>query len=245
VFPAHPGLESARRSPGAVQAVVGRFLAPSPYVPLVSMLAAALYALITIILIYYFFEKTQCPEILFVALFVLSFSFEGMRIMTPLKAVREIPALYLVMASRFMLFGRYFGIFSLFAASVCAAGLEIQKQQNIIGIITMVALIIAMRVPVDTLSWDSSFSMINGYRSMFMMVDTGVLLITMVSFFISAYSRGDREYIFIGVGSLMVFAGRNILLSADTWVSPLPGALFPALGPWFICTHLHKVYLWL
>jgi hypothetical protein len=244
-FPAYPELESARRSTGVVQTIVGRFLAPSPYVPMVSMLAAALYAFITIILIYYFFEKTQCPEILFVAFFVLSFSFEGMRIMTPLKTVREIPALYLAIASRCMLFGRYFGIFSLFAASVCAAGLEIQKQQNIIGVIVMVTLIIALRVPIDTLSWDSSFSMINGYRSMFMMIDTGVLFITVVSFFISAYSRGSREYIFIGTGSFMMLAGRNILISADTWLSPLPGALLLALGTWFVCTCLHKVYLWL
>jgi hypothetical protein len=245
VFPVYPRLESARRSTGIVQTIAGRFLDPSPYVPVVSMLAAALYAFITIILIYYFFEKTQCPEILFVAFFVLSFSFEGMRIMTPLKMVREIPALYLTIASRVMLFGRYFGVFSLFAASVCAAGLEIQKQQNIIGVIVMVTLIIALRVPIDTLSWDSSFSMINGYRSMFMMIDTGVLLITIVSFFISAYSRGSREYIFIGIGSFMMLAGRNILLGADTWVSPLPGALSLGLGTWFVCTCLHKVYLWL
>jgi hypothetical protein len=80
---------------------------------------------------------------------------------------------------------------------------------------------------------------------MFRMIDAGVLLITMASFFMSAYSRGDREYIFIGVGSLMVFAGRNILLGADTWISPLPGALLLVLGTWFICTCLHKVYLWL
>jgi hypothetical protein len=245
VFPVYPDFESARRSAGIAQAIAGHFLDPSPYVPVVSILAAALYALVTIILICYFFEKTQCPEILFIALFALSFSFEGLRIMTPLKLAREIPALYMAMASRFMLFGRYFGIFSLFAASVCAAGLEMQKQQNIIGVIVMVTLIIALRVPIDTLSWDSSFSMINGYRSMFRMIDTGVLLITMASFFMSAYSRGDREYISIGIGSLMVFAGRNILLGADTWISPLPGALLLALGTWFICTRLHKVYLWL
>jgi hypothetical protein len=244
-FPVYPAFESARRSAGIVQAITGRFLTPSPYVPMVSILASAFYALVSIILIYFFFEKTQCPEIFFIALFALSFSFEGMRLMTPLKMIREIPDLYLAMASRFMLFGRYFGIFSLFAASVCAAGLEMQKQQHIVGAIVMVTLIIALRVPIDTLSWDSSFSMINGYRSMFMMIDTGALLITIASFFISAYSRGPREYIFIGIGSLMVLAGRSLLLGADTWISPLPGALLLALGTWFICTCLHKVYLWL
>jgi hypothetical protein len=72
-----------------------------------------------------------------------------------------------------------------------------------------------------------------------------IVLITMISFFVSAYSRGTREYVFIGIGSLLVFLGRNILLNADTWVTPLPGLVSLGAGTWFICTQLHRVYLWL
>jgi hypothetical protein len=66
----------------------------------------------------------------------------------------------------------------------------------------------------------------------------------MLSFFISAYTRGSREYIFIGIGSLMVFWGRAVLLSADTWITPLPGLLLLVGGTWIICVQLHRVYLW-
>jgi hypothetical protein len=128
---------------------------------------------------------------------------------------------------------------------VYAAGLEIQKQRNMFLAITVAALIIVMGVPIDTLSWDSSFSMISGYTSMFRMIEAGVLLITVVSFFISAYSRGYREYILIGAGSFLVFLGRNMLLSADTWLSPAPALIFLGVGTWLICTQLHHVYLWL
>jgi hypothetical protein len=247
VLPVYPGQapEAVRRSTGLIQSFLGRFLEPSPFVPLVSIAGAGLYSLITLVLIYYFFEKTQCPEILFFSFFALSFAFEAVRILIPLRAVYVISPLYLLMAFRILLFTRYFGIFSLFTASVYAAGLDVQKQRNIILIIMVATMVIAMGVPIDTLSWDSSLSMISGYTSMFRMVEAGILLITMVSFFISAYSRGAGEYVLIGVGSFFVFLGRNILLGADTWASPLPALLLLAAGTWFICTQLHKVYLWL
>jgi hypothetical protein len=144
-----------------------------------------------------------------------------------------------------LLFGRFFGIFSLFAASVYAAGLEVQQQLNITLIAAFISLVIALGIPIDVLTWDSSFSMINGYLSMFRLVEAVVLLITIVSFLISAWSRGTPEYLSIGAGSFLAFAGRNLILSGDTWISPLPGLLLLIGGVWLICTKLHKVYLWL
>jgi hypothetical protein len=247
ILPVYPELAAAagRRSGGIIQALIGRFFQPAPYVPFVTMTASAVYALITIILIYYFFEKTQAPEILFVSFFILSFAFETARVMVPFRIAKELPTVYLIMTFRVLLFGRYFGMFSLFTASVYAAGLKPQKQGPSIFIIIIATLIIALGVPIDGFSWDSSLSMIYGYSSMFKLVEAGIILITAISFFISAYSRGAGEYVFIGIGSFLVCLGRTILLGADTWAAPFPGLLILAVGTWFICSYLHRVYLWL
>jgi hypothetical protein len=246
-LPACPGAmeDAVNRAPGIFQGLVARFLRPSPLVPVVSLFAAALLSLAALVLIYFFFEKTQAPEILFVMLFVFSLSFEIMRIMTPLQKIRSIPSVYLLWTSRTLLFGRFFGIFSLFAASIYAAGLEVQRQANIILVAVFVSLVVSMGIPIDVLTWDSSFSMINSHLSLFRMVEAVMLLTTMVSFFISAWSRGTPEYLFTGLGSFLVFTGRNMLLTGDTWLSPLPGLLLTSAGIWLICTKLHKVYLWL
>ena len=50
---------------GILQALLENRAYPSAYVPFFTMLAAVVYSLISIILIYYFFEKTQSTEILF------------------------------------------------------------------------------------------------------------------------------------------------------------------------------------
>jgi hypothetical protein len=112
-------------------------------------------------------------------------------------------------------------------------------------IITVTTLIIALGVPIDTQTWDSSLNMVNGYVSMFRIIEVGTLLITIVSFLIAAWTRGSREFAFICAGSALAFLGRNILLTADTWAGPPAGLLFLAGGTWLICTKLHKFYLWL
>jgi hypothetical protein len=247
VIPAHPDLdeETAIRSVGIIQALISPFLKPALYSVYASIAGSVLYAFIAAILIYYFFEKTQSPEILFIVFFVLSFTVEATRIILPLRRVYAIPSLYQLMAARTLLFGRYFGIFSLFIASVYAAGLEVQKQRTITLVIVAATMIIALGVPIDILTWDTSFNIVNGYISLFRLIETGTFLITLISFFIAAYIRGSKEYIFVGLGAFLALTGRNILLSGDTWVSPLPGIFLLSLGTWFMCTQLHKVYLWL
>jgi hypothetical protein len=246
-FPAYPDAagESSRRATGLVQAIAADLLEAAPYAPFVSILAAVFYSLISLTLIYHFFEKTQSPEIFYMSLFVMSLAFEALRIMVPLRIAMELSNVYLIWTTRVLIFGRYFGLFSLFAASICASGLEIQKQQNVIFVIVAAALIIALGMPIDGLSWNTSLSMILGFSKMFIVVETGILLITVTSFLVSSYTRGIKEYIVVGLGTLFAYVGRNMLLNADTWAILAPGLLILGVGTWFICTQLHKVYLWL
>jgi hypothetical protein len=245
-FPVYPQVGAvAIRTTGIIQSLVARFFHPQAYAALATMILSALYAFVAMIFIYYFFEKTQSPEILFFGLFVSAFAFEGLRATVPLKEVYNLPSLYLLLGARTLLFARFFGIFSLFAASVYAAGLGEQKQGNIVFISAIAALVVALGSPIDSLAWDSSLMMLHGYPAMLKLVEVGVMLITMISFFISAYSRGAREYIFIGVGSFLVFLGRSLLFSTDTWITPLPAILLLAGGTWITCVQLHRVYLWL
>jgi hypothetical protein len=106
IVPVYPAVSEGitQRAPGIIQSFIGRFFEPNLYVPFVSMIGAGIYALVTLILIHYFFEKTQSPEILFFAFFALSFSFEIIRLMVPLHKIHNISPLYLIMIFRVLLF---------------------------------------------------------------------------------------------------------------------------------------------
>jgi len=246
-YPAFPEAASgsAMRSQGMIQLLLEGFVPASAYIPFWAMLCAVLYSLLSIILILYYFEKTQSPEILFVGFFVFSMAFEFARIALPLKMVFSFPADYLVTASRVLLFGRHFGLFSLFAASVCAAGLDSQNHNNISGVLVLAALVIALNVPIDSLVWDSAFILWNGYRSMFHILEIGILIVSMVTFFISAYTRGSMNYVHIGIGTFLMLAGRNTLINSDTLVALIPGAIILVIGTLLVCAKLHQEYLWL
>jgi len=109
----------------------------------------------------------------------------------------------------------------------------------------MTALIIAVNIPVDSLAWDSTFMLYSGYRTMFTMVELGLLAMTVLTFLVTAYTRGSRRYIFVGLGAFMIFTGRNTLFHSDTWISPIPGLLLLVAGTWLVCSRLHQEYLWL
>ena len=233
------------RAGGAIQKYFDSLTPPSAYAPFWTTIAAVAYSFTSITLIYFFFEKTQSPEILFFGFFAFSLSFEAARIIIPLRIIFSFPAMYMAIAAQVLLFGRYFGLFTLFAASVYAAGFDSQKQRNVFFMLILSALVIALTVPIDSLVWDSSFKLLSGYTPMFTMVEAGIIAVTIITFLISAFTRSSKTYIFIGIGTLLSYAGRNMLLGADTWITPIPGLLLLGFGSWFICSRLHREYLWL
>jgi len=247
VIPVYALMEETltRRSEGIFQPIFAYFSDARLLAVHCSILAVVAYSVLAIAFTYYSFEKTQSPEVLFVVFFAASFAPEALRLILPLAQVHEIPLLYTLAASRVILFARHFGIFSLFIASVFAAGYQVQRLRNVILLTVIIALIIALGVPIDTQSWDSSLRMVTGFVPMFRLIEIGTFFITAISFFVAARSRGSREFILIGAGSILALLGRDILLNADTWIS-LPIAMaFLAAGTWLVCTYLHKIYLWL
>jgi len=211
----------------------------------VSLSALVLFSLIGLILIYYYFERTSAPEILYIAIFAISFSFEVIRLILPLQIIFNFSSFYVLIASRLLLFARFLSIFSLFAAGLCAAGLEVQKTRNVIFVVIIAALVVIMGVPIDVLNWDSSFNMVNGYSSLFRMIEMTAFLTTMISFVIAAKIRGTREYNYVAIGILLALSGRHVLLTADTWAGPVLGILLLSVGTVFLCSKLHKIHLWL
>jgi len=237
--------ENAFRPATFFQNLISRFLEVDYFAVHISLFAAVMYSLAAIIMIYYSFRQTQSSEIVYIAIFALSFSFEVIRFIIPLQLVYGISSFYTMMAFRILLFGRYVGIFSIFAASVCSAGIDGSKARNFFIIIIGSALAIALRMPIDTQTWNTSLSMINSYTSLFRVIEVITVLSAVISFFIAVSVRSSKDYTWIGFGAMFAMIGRNILLYSDNWVSPIIGILMLSAGTWLICSRLHKIYLWL
>lgn len=244
--PAYPDIaENSRRPVYLFQFISGLFLGSEYYAVHASLVLAVLFSLVGTILIYSYFERTSAPEILYIFIFTASFSLEVVRLVLPVHIIHTFPLFYLLGYSRVLLFARFFGIFSLFTASLCASGLEVQKTRNIIIFMNIAVLLVVITAPIDSLTWDTSFVMANGYNSLFKSIEIVTFLATVLSFFMAARVRESGDYIHVGIGVLLALTGRNILLGTDNWAGPVIGILLLSFGTWFICSRLHKIHLWL
>lgn len=241
-----PGLHENTLRPGNFsQIVTGRLLERDYYAVHASVALAVLFSLFGMIFIYSFFERTSAPEILYISFFVISFSFEIFRFVLPLNFVYNFSLFYLLGSSRILLFARYFGVFSLFLASVRAAGLEAQKTRNIIMILIIAVLLFTIGIPVDIQTWDTSYYSASGYSLMFKMIEAAIFLAMILTFFVAAKVRDSSDYIHVGIGVLFAIAGRNTLIGTDNWVGPVMGIFLLSFGIWYVCSKLHRIHLWL
>jgi hypothetical protein len=246
IMPAYKTIAENTRRPGdIVHLFLGRLLEPDYFAVHASMGALVIFSLVVLVLILSFFEQTSTPEILYISFFIFSLSFEIIRFVLPLHLIYAIPSFYILIALRILLFARYFGIFSMAAASLCAAGLEVQLSRNMIMIIIAAALVIVIGVPIDTQSWDTSLNIIYSFSSIFRVIEIAVFLASIISFFIASNIRGSVEYIHIGIGIMFAFIGRYFLLYFDNWAGPIPGIIMLSLGTWSACSKLHRIYLWM
>ncbi|MDR1390535.1 MAG: hypothetical protein LBJ31_11245 [Treponema sp.] len=237
--------QASRRPQGLFQVLSAGFFQAAEAVPLVTVIVSVMYAFFSSILIHAFFEKTQSPEILFFWLFTISFVFEILRIIIPLQRIHPFPAALLVLGARLLIFGRLFGVLSLFVSSVYSSGPEIQKQGSVIFVVIITTLIVALGIPVDGLSWDTTLAMISAYGSMFRLAENAIFVIAALSFFVSAYIKGTREYHFIAAGTILAALGRALLINSDSWELPLFGIVLLSAGTWLAAAKLHQIYLWL
>jgi len=247
LLPFYPELcgQAPYRPEGFLQNATDHFFSTAPTSVFASLLASAFYTLCVSVLLFVFFEKTQSPEILFIGLFALSFVFETLRIMVPLHKIYVFPSALLTAGTRLLFSGRFSGILSLFASSLYAAGLGIQKQGGIILTILITILLVTLKIPVNGQSWDTSLAMLTGYSTMFRHTETVLIIITIITFLAASYTKDTREYRFVALGILLAFLGRGFLIGADTWLALALGLLALIGGTWLIMLWLHRVYLWL
>jgi hypothetical protein len=247
ILPLFPELcgEALYRTAQVLQNPAADIFPAAPMASFAALAIALVYALFALALVFFLFEKTHAPEILFFGLFALSFAFEILRILVPLQRLYSFSYSLLFTGSRLLFFGRLFGVLSLFVASLFAVGIDIQKQGQVVIAMLFAVLLVVLRIPISGQSWDTSLAMISGYSSMIHLTEMILMGITILSFLVAAYTKEIKEYYIIALGVLLISLGRTLLIPADTWAASALGFVLLITGTWFSAQRLHSIYLWL
>ena len=234
--------KASQRSGGAF--IAGLLPSPAPYAAFIGIGTAVLFAFVSQALLLYFFEKTQAIEARLLGTFLFSFTFEILRTVIPLKTVMRLSGYIPAIASRLIVFGRFYGLFALFAAGLCVSGLKIRREETIIFPVAVAALLFALRMPIDSFYYDTSLYPLTGFSRTFGIMNAVMVMLSFLCFVLGAYTRGSREYYFIGLGVLAAAIGRWLLLAADTWVMLGAGSVFLFFGTWYTGIQFRRMYLW-
>jgi hypothetical protein len=216
-----------------------------PYISFMVSVAAIVYSIITLALILKYFEMTRCPEILFFACFAMSFTFEALRMMIPMREVFYLPIVYGEFAGRVLLCGRFFGLLALFVGSIYAAGLKTKKEGTGLFPVAIVAVFFALNSNVNSQAWDSGLNLLQGNTLVFFLMAAALAFFTLADFLIAAQTKASSHFVFIAAGTAMCYAGRLLLLYSDNLVLFIPGICLLGFGTWIFCSRLHSVYLWM
>jgi hypothetical protein len=243
ILPLYPELVSAK-AVRTIPVFIGRLLPPpAPYAVFAATGIAVLFAFAGQICLFYFFERTQSVEIRFLGIFLFSLAFEVMRIAIPLKTAFNLSGYIPVIASRLVIFGRFYGLFAVFAAALYASGFKTRKDETVTFTIAAAAMLFAFRLPIDMFNFGTNLYPVTGFSGIFNSTSVAIVLLAMYCFVSGAYAHGNREYYLLAPGVLAAVAGRALLLNADTWQLLFPGAALLGFGVWFTGVQYRRIYL--
>ena len=97
---------------------------------LVSLGGELLFAVTSMVILYFSFRKTKSPEIFFFIIFLVSMSFDSLRASFELIRILDLPPYYGVLITRAVYFGRFLGTLAVLAGGLFSLGAEYWYLHN-------------------------------------------------------------------------------------------------------------------
>ncbi|HOT62197.1 MAG TPA: hypothetical protein PLU93_04980 [Treponemataceae bacterium] len=219
----------------------------TPYSPLASILALALFPAFSLAALGYVmfaFEKTHTIEITFFAAFAFAISLECARLAVPFYGLWHDADFYLITISRVVYFSRFFSILAVLASGIFASGLLTQQIGPSLFLLAFFAFGIANTVPVNARAVTTLFLAGSGYANVMRSLIVAIGLLGALSYHILGRTRGISEYRSAARAVIVLLAGYAILSNSDAWALLAPGAALLAAGTVQYLRSIHRLYLW-
>jgi hypothetical protein len=206
--------------------------------------AFILVSLIAGIVLKSYFKKSTSVEIFFFILFVLSLSFEALRVELLLLELTNQPAYFGAIITRIVLFGRIFRILCLFTAGLFATGFTYQKYELFIGLAILIAFTLAGTVAVDTSKMLNELIYDVGNRVEVRVVLIGLSIATVFNFVLGGILHNNRDYLFVSGGAACTVAGLELLSHSLELYLIIPGFVLLIGGIFLYSNRVHALYMW-
>jgi hypothetical protein len=211
---------------------------------LVSLLSELLYAAAAIIILYFSFKNTTCPEIFFFIIFLVTMSFDSLKACFALFEIINFPPYYRAIITRTVYFGRFLGTLVILASGLFSLGAEYQRMEIFLGVAFLLAFSLSAAVPIDITETEANLLFKLGNAKELGIISLLFLMFGVFNYVLFAIQNSSRDHAMIAAGLSLVIAGREILFFISNPIALIAAFLMLIVGTTLFGERTHAVHLW-
>lgn len=219
-------------------------LAYEPLAVCISCLAFNAYALLTTLIIYLSFEKTQALETIYFLGFLLSCLAESTRLFIPVYALAQDAPASLAVLTRIVIGARMLAPLSfLFAELFSDTESRLFVERNLV-IMLLASIFMGLLMPLHTGGYSSIFTYQWGIQDIFHLSRLLMVAATLLAIICKIAANYSTETIHEGIGFLISICGYFILCNSDAYILVIVGAGALFIGTVYYLRSMHQIYRW-
>ncbi|MFI3257457.1 MAG: hypothetical protein R3Y36_04080 [Spirochaetales bacterium] len=194
--------------------------------------------------VYFSFEKTKSPEIIYYIAILVGIFAESLRLCIPLFASDGEFSGLIRTVGKFAFFGQMQVILAILILAVVSVDDESRDSHKYSGVISVVSLIFAMIIPMNTINALEYFSPQYAFESLFTVIRIIFIVACFFAMFFSPKSKKSPDYKKASQNFFITCAGYALLLHCTSFIVFFIGLLFFIVGTAQFLKNLHNYYMW-
>ncbi len=220
------------------------FFSQSSLYVILSIVLFSFYVPVVGYTVYFTFEKTKSPEMLYFFAMLIGFFCKTILLCIPLFSLQNGYTVFLQSISSIAFFGQMQVIVSILFQGVLVSQADTRDSDKFIGIVSVVALAFSVIVPIDVRGIATDFSPQYGFNSIFEVIRIVFIVITFASMYLSPTSKKSDDYKKASIAFLVLCIGYVILLDTTRLANFCVGSACLLLGTIYFLRKLHRYYMW-
>lgn len=191
------------------------------------------------------FRRMSSLEIYFFLVFLVTLSFDGLRILNWVFQLKQITPYFGGLLTRIVYFGYFMGLFCMFTSSIYSGEVSYQKAGTLLSVLGTLSLALCYTMPVDITTLKPILLYRVGGEDYLLLVRGGLMVLTILSFARTAFLSRSREEWGICGAAAVLLAGREIaFFHSDTPLGFL-GIFLLGIGVLYFSWKSYLKHLWI
>ena len=191
------------------------------------------------------FRRMSSLEIYFFLVFLITLSFDGLRILNWIFLLKQITPYFGGMMTRIVYFGYFMGLFCMFTSSIYAGEISYQKAGTLLSVLGILSLALSYSMPVDITTLTPILLYRVGGDAYLLLVRGGLMGLTVLSFARSAFLSRSKEEWSICVAAAVLLLGREIAFFHSDTPLGFVGIFLLGIGSFYFSRKSYLKHLWI